>query len=180
MKFLIKLDIIKIYELFSRKDVYGVSLIDIDKKLKKLLTRAINEYVDMSGNCIIGISKLCGESEDNLLNNWYDLVSLCSIREGDYVLEFDYPSDSLITLSYETFLEINKNDIDSKQLKSLLCFSEHTKDDTELIIVPFLNSYYCTGIYKVNKVWDLDIGDLKEISKSFMESGFFNKEVKSS
>lgn len=180
MKFLIKLDIIKIYELFSRKDVYDVSIIDINKKLKKLLTRAINEYVDMSGDCVIGISKLSDESEDNLLKNWYELISLCSIREGDYVLEFDYPSDSVITLSYETFLEIKKNNISFKQLKPLLSYSEHTKDGTELIIVPFLNYYYCKGIYKVNKVWDLDIGNLKEIFKSFMESEFFNKEVESS
>lgn len=172
MNIIVRLTLDNVIDLIENKDINNIFVLPISENFKDVCKKVVEEYTDIEGYPVLGISK-CSD-EYRLRNMWKDLSSMISIKEGDFVFEFDIPDDSVICIGFDCFLEV-KTKTDINEIKYCLNYGEHSDDSFEVVLVPYISIDYCIAIYKVDCAWSMINGDLKGLTELSMNSVFFNE-----
>lgn len=167
LKFLINLTSPQVLELVNTKKLSKVSVIPVSSNLMKIIKEYMEELTGYTTIPVIGVTKVLGE--EGLEETWDSLNSLIPFKTGDFVLEFNMPSDMCTTMSYADFLEFNNaSNFLPERFICRLNNEEHCGDDNEAAICPVILLKYCTRFTVIKDNWDkitLDFNDGSQLIK---------------
>lgn len=159
MNFITKLDYKKTEELVKNNRLSGVYIIPLKEEIVNSLKDYLEENTGFNTSPVMGLTKVLGSSE--LKDVWDDLSSIVPLKEGDFVLQFNMPSDMVATMSLDDLIELTQdnNPLDTDDLLSRVGIDDFNNDrvgvdDNEVAFASILKLDFCTAYFRVEGDWD--------------------------
>lgn len=168
MKFVTKLNEIQAELLSSRGKVNSDSYVELVRSFKASVREYLENNTGFDLNPITGLSR----SAESTCDSDDDLVKSLSLEEGDYLLEFDFPSDFMALITKEDFDLLNspRVKISNKVISDVLVIDKPLGTEGAIAFVPCLFLRFCTGFCKIldgEKVSNLKLKSVEDFKSIY-------------
>lgn len=153
MRIIVQMSTDEVKKFIKNKKITGIETFEMTNPFRRIVSRELKSYTGLGNHANVGLTLV--NSRDKLDDVWSDLTGLLNFKVNDFLLEFNIPKDSIITMSLEDFLMNNVEDLDKSDLTSVISKGVHGANvDNEIGVVPILLPKYLKKFMCITDTWD--------------------------
>lgn len=163
MNFVTKLNEIQAEMLASYGKVTNGSYLKLVSEFKSSVRFYLEENTGFDLNPISGLLRSSGSDDGPNLSD--SLLESLDLHEGDYLLEFNFPSDFLAVIDKENFELLNSvgAKISNNVISDVLIIDKPIEFKDSIAFAPCLFLRFCAGFCQIEDGWDPSNFRLKSV-----------------